>query len=162
MKLKNKLSKKYPEDGPTAMKDEFGNLVTNQKEILELSLQHHKNVLKNRSIKDDLKKHEKEREQLAVLRMEEASKNKTPDWTLDDLEVVLKGLKNKKCRDPLGYINEIFKSDVCGDNLKMMNRIKEQQQYPECLELCNITSIFKRKCSRNNFNQYTVNTSLTH
>ena len=113
------------------MKDASGNLVTKQKKILELILQHYKNVLMNRPIKDDLKKHKKEREQLAILRMDEASNNKTPDWILDDLDVVLKGLKNKKCRDPFGYINEIFKPDICGDNLKlgilkMMNRIKER------------------------------------
>ena len=158
-KLKNKLHKKYPEDGPTAMMDKTGNLVTNQNEILELSMKHYKNVLRNRPIKDDLKEHEKERETLGIVRMNEASKNKTPDWDLEDLEEVLKGLKNKKCRDPLGYINEIYNPSVCGHDLKvailkMMNRIKEQQQYPQCLELCNISSIFKRKGSRNDFNQY--------
>ena len=37
-----------------------------------------------------------------------------------------------------------------------MNRIKQTQEYPKCLclELCNITSIFKRKGSINEFGQY--------
>ena len=69
--------------------------------------------------------------------MKEASNNKTPDWTLNDLEDVLKGLKKDKCRDPFGYINEIFKPDVCGEDLKLailklMNSIKDKQEYPKC------------------------------
>ena len=35
-----------------------------------------------------------------------------------------------------------------------MNRIKQKQEYPKCLELCNITNIFKRKGSINEFSQY--------
>ena len=35
-----------------------------------------------------------------------------------------------------------------------MNRIKEKQQYPKCLQLCNISSIFKQKGNRNEFSQY--------
>ena len=73
--------------------------------------------------------------QIVKKRSEEASKNKTPDWTLSDLEYVLKYLKKDKCRDPFGYINEIFKPDVCGKDLKLailklMNNIKEKQEYP--------------------------------
>ena len=84
------------------------------------------------------------------MRMKEASNNKTHDWTISDLEDVLKGLKKDKCRDSFGYINEIFKPYVCGEDLKLailrlMNRIKNKQEYPKCLEMCNITSIYKRK-----------------
>ena len=35
-----------------------------------------------------------------------------------------------------------------------MNSIKNNQEYPKCLELCNITSMYKKKGSRNKFNQY--------
>ena len=51
--------------------------------------------------------------------MKEASNNKTPDWTIEELEVVLKELKNDKSRDALGYINELFKPEVCGQDLKL-------------------------------------------
>ena len=36
----------------------------------------------------------------------------------------------------------------------MMNNIKRQQIFPECLEECNITSLFKNKGSRKDLNSY--------
>ena len=53
----------------------------------------------------------------------------------------------------------MFQENMCGDDLKkailkLMNSIKKKQEYPECLEICNITSIFKKKGSRNEFGQY--------
>ena len=38
--------------------------------------------------------------------------------------------------------------------LKLMNRIKEEQIFPDCLQKCNISSIWKRKGSRSNFESY--------
>ena len=35
-----------------------------------------------------------------------------------------------------------------------MNRIKSEKKYPKCLELCNITSIWKMKGARNKFSSY--------
>ena len=35
-----------------------------------------------------------------------------------------------------------------------MNRIKETQVYPRCLESCNITSIFKNKGNKSEFTNY--------
>ena len=78
---------------------------------------------------------------------------------MGDLEKVLKSLKKQKSRDPYGLANDIFRPGVAGDDLKlavlkMMNMIKDQQRYPECLELCNISSIWKSKGSRNSFDSY--------
>ena len=83
-----------------------------------------------------------------------AEANKSPPWTMKELEVVLKNLKKQKSRDPYGLANDIFRPEIAGDDLKkailqMMNMIKEQQMYPKCLELCNISSIWKKKGSRN-------------
>ena len=141
------------------MKDEFGNLLTNKKEILDATVKHYTNVLRNRPIKDDLQNHQTEREELATKRMELASKNVTPDWDMEELEVVLKYLKKNKSKDALGYIYELFRPEVCGEDLKlailkMMSLIKQKQEFPECLELCNISSIFKRKGNKNEFGQY--------
>ena len=68
-------------------------------------------------------------------------------------------LKNDKSRDPNGLANELFKEDAAGSDLKeailkLMNQIKTEQKYPICLELCNITSIWKLKGSRNQFSSY--------
>ena len=78
---------------------------------------------------------------------------------MDQLDVVLKYLKKNKSRDPLGYANDIFHIDVAGDDLKqaiilMMNRVKREQIYPEVLEDCDISSIYKNKGSRNSFENY--------
>ena len=78
---------------------------------------------------------------------------------MKDLKRVLKNLKKQKSRDPLGLANDIFRPEVAGDDLKlaivkMMNHIKDQQKYPECLELCNISSIWKQKKSKNEFDSY--------
>ena len=93
------------------------------------------------------------------MRLEAAKKNKTAPWTIKHLEVVLKYLKKNKSRDPLGFSNEIFKTDVAGDDLKLailklVNKIKNDQIYPEALELCSISSIYKQKGNRNDFNSY--------
>ena len=110
-------------------------------------------------MKDDLKHLQDEKEELGKLRLKIASRKKTPDWTMDQLAVVLKYLKKNKSRDPLGYANDIFHIDVAGDDLKqaiilMMNRVKREQIYPEVLEDCDISSIYKNKGSRNSFENY--------
>ena len=38
--------------------------------------------------------------------------------------------------------------------LKLMNNIKTQQKFPECLEPCNITSLFKNKGKKNDLNNH--------
>ena len=74
------------------------------------------------------------------------------------LETVLKSLKLNKSKDPHGYAHELFK-DAAGDDLKkaillLMNRIKREQRFPKALEICNISSIWKKKKSRNNFDNF--------
>lgn len=38
--------------------------------------------------------------------------------------------------------------------LRLMNKIKEEQTYPKCLEVCKISSLWKRKGNRNDFENY--------
>ena len=69
---------------------------------------------------------------------------------MKQLETDLKYLKKNKSRDPLGYANEIFHPDVAGEDLKesillLVNRIKGEQVYPSALELCDISSIYKKQ-----------------
>ena len=75
---------------------------------------------------------------------------------MKQLDNVLKNLKKQKSRDPLGFANDIFRPEVAGDDLKLatlklMNKIKDEQIFPKCLELCNISSIWKSKGSKNDF-----------
>ena len=78
---------------------------------------------------------------------------------MEQLDTVLKYLKLNKSRDPLGFANKIVQPSVAGQDLKLAllklgNRVKSDQMYPEALEICNISSLYKNKGSRNNFNNY--------
>ena len=72
------------------------------------------------------------------------------DLTLEDVSIVLKGLTNNKSKDPLGFANELFKPEhACGDLkpvlLKMSNGMKKQQVFPEALNICKISRLYKKK-----------------
>ena len=50
--------------------------------------------------------------------MKLAEENTTSPWTMNDLENALKDLKPNKSRDPEGFVNELFKKDSIGEDLK--------------------------------------------
>ena len=157
-KLKKQL-RGITQEPPTAMLDSSGNLVTTNKSIENLTIKLYQERLKPHEIKESLKLHKVQRDYLCEQRLDEACKNKTPPWTLGDIEVVLRQLKNNKSRDPLGFANELFKPDIAGADLKqallkMCNNIKNQQVFPESLSQCNITSLYKNKGSKKDFGNY--------
>ena len=109
-------------------------------------------------MKKELQHVQKDKEELSALRLDIAMNNKSPPWDMEDLDNVLKNLKNNKSRDPLGNANEIFKPKVVGDDLKLailllVNRIKDNLKLPEVFKLCDVTSIFK-KGRRSEFTNY--------
>ena len=139
--------------------DADGNLITSQVEIEDLSIETYKKRLENQQIHPNLETLKREKEILCDQKSKAARSNKSEPWTLRDLEVVLKSLKKNKSRDPLGLANELFCSEVAGKDLKLailklMNRIKSEGVYPEKMKLCNISSIWKRKGSRDTFDNY--------
>ena len=157
-RLKDKIIPRPPQV-PTAMKGADGSLLTSKDDLKKETVKHYSNVLRNREIKTNLGDHKKERDKLCALRLDQAKKVKTPPWTEEDLLVVLKGLKNKKSRDPNNFANEIFDPKVAGKDLiqailALMNRIKKDQVYPKAMQLCNISSLYKQKGPVNDFNSY--------
>jgi hypothetical protein len=70
-------------------------------------------------MKDELKQLQNDKEELCKLRKKISSQTKTPDWTMDQLDRVLRYLKKNKSRGPLGYTNEIFQEGVAGKDLKI-------------------------------------------
>ena len=67
-------------------------------------------------------------------------------WTMQELERALSNLKNKKSRDHEGYINEIFKNGIIGDDLKkslliMFNKLKLSKIVPEFMKITNLTTV---------------------
>ena len=68
---------------------------------------------------------------------------------MEDLEKVLRDLKNNKSRDFEGLINEIFKLEVIGDDLKeslmlMFNKLKNLKIIPKFMNYSNITTVPKQ------------------
>ena len=157
-KLKKKLCPKS-RDPPTAMKDEDGNLVTSSDKILDIALNAYVKRLEHRPMNEELKELKKLKEKVFELKMKKAKEVQTLPWTKEQVTKVLKTLKKDKSRDPMGLANEIFHPDVAGDDfidaiIILMNRIKAEQVYPEIMELCNISSIYKGKGPRDDFNSY--------
>ena len=141
---------------PSAIIDEKGNIVTSNAALENLILKQYGERLKTLEIKNELKMHKMQREKLCDDRLENAQRMKTPDWTVAELDVVLKQLKSNKSRDPIGLTNELFKTTNIGSDLKkavlaLMNQIKTQQRVPQNFKLCNITSLYKNKGSRKEF-----------
>ena len=72
-------------------------------------------------------------------------------------ETASNNLKKKESRDPLGYSNKIIQfgeKDVITAVTKLMNAIKKRHKFPKCLTACYITSLYKNKPSRKDFNMY--------
>ena len=91
--------------------------------------------------------------QLWIRRLRNLKQKVTHQWTIGNLDKVLKSLKNNQSRDPMGMINELFKPSIIGDEMKaatldLMNNIKSFMYVPTNMQLANITTIFKNKGSR--------------
>ena len=147
------------QEPPTAILDAKGNLVTKNKALDKLSLEMYREILTSHNIKENLKVHQAQREAMCKKQINEAQNNVTPYWSIEDLEIVLKQLKNGKSHNPLGYANELFKPENAGTDLKqavlqMSNGMKKQQVFPQALSMCNITSLYKNKGSRKYYNNY--------
>ena len=76
---------------------------------------------------------------------------------MNNLDEVLKSLKNNKSMDPLGMVNELFKEGCIGTDLKeallrLFNGVKIHQLIPVLMDLSNITTIYKNKGSRFDLN----------
>ena len=109
--------------------------------------------LRHREIKASFETLKGLKEDLWERRFEILSRMKSQDWTTDDVQKVLTKLKGNKCRDPLGFVNELFKPGVCGPDLVeaitlLANGSKNEVTTPSMLKPTNISTIFKNKGSR--------------
>ena len=157
-KLRSKISPR-PEEPPTAMESSNGVLLTDPLEIQKEAIKYYEQLFKDLPIDPEYEEVQIYKEKLCKMRLNMCAKNKTDDWTDDDLNQVLKDLKNGTSRDPFGYSNELFKCEIAGKDLrlavlKLMNKTKQQQKIPRSMQSCNITSIYKNKGPRNKFGSY--------
>ena len=133
--------------------------LTDSIKIEKEAINHFNRLFEDLPMHEDYLEVKTEMEKLLKLRLKQCAKNKTEPWTMDDMELALKSLKNGTSRDPFGYPNELFKSNVAGKDLKeatlkLMNKIKEKQKVPKTIQLCNIAPIYKNKGKHSNFNSY--------
>ena len=122
------------------------------KEALEnLYIETYRDRLKPNPISEGLEDLKELKEYLFNLRSIYASKIVSEDWKMEDLEKVLKSLKNGKARDPHGHVYELYKyagKDLKASLLKFLNLVKRTQKYPTILQFSNITSFYKSKGDR--------------
>ena len=83
------------------------------------------------------------------MKMKLAEENCSVLWTMSDLENALADLKDNKSRDNDGLINEIFKKNVIGVDLKkslllMYNELKKKQCIATFMNYANITTVPKK------------------
>ena len=134
-------------------------MITSKKEIEKRAMDVYTDRLKANQINEHLKDYEQTANKLCEARLKLSKLNVTEPWSMEDLEKATSDLENGKARDALDYANKLFKKEVAGTDLKeavlkRMNLIKRKQKYPECLEPCNITSLYKHKGSHKDFNNY--------
>ena len=109
----------------------------------------YKDRLRSRPYRPDLLEVKKRKKRIFELKLKLSRSRKSSDWTVKDLEFALAKLKNNKSRDYYGYINEIFKPGVIGDDLKkslliMLNKLKANKLIPNFMNFTNITTVPKR------------------
>jgi hypothetical protein len=70
---------------------------------------------------------------------------------MDDLEFILKQMKEGKARVPNGWTNELFFNDVAGKNLKIS--MKTENCIPDFIRKADVATIYKgkgKKCELEN------------
>ena len=153
--LKKRLAPKNVMDPPAAKKDANGTLITDKNKLENLYLETYKARLTPNTISEDLGELKSLKQYLFSLRLRLAKQKMSSDWTLDNLENVLKSLKNDKARDAHGHIYELFKFagyDLKCSMLRMFNSIKRKQIYPSIFQHSNISSFYKKKGDRSDLN----------
>ena len=148
--LKKKLFPKIAQSKPTGKRNTAGQIITNPDGLKNLYLETFVHRLRHRPIREDFKDIKFLKEQLFQMRLSLAKKTKSENWSLKQLEKVLSSLKCNKARDPHGVINELFRPDVIGQDLKLsllqlLNGIKDNCFIPDFMEWANIASVYKGK-----------------
>ena len=146
------LKRIWPKTGsslPVAKKNHRGKIVSGPKDIKKLLAKEYKDRLRKRPMRPDLQSLRIRRKRIFDLKLKLSQSNRSPDWLMSDLDLALSNLKLNKSRDPEGYLNEIFKQGVIGDNLKtslliMMNRLKRQKLIPKVMNYVNVTTVPKK------------------
>ena len=134
---------------PSAKKNHKGKIISGKNELRKLLEKEYNNRLRSRPFRNDLIDTKLRRKKLFSLKLRLSEDKISEPWTMNDMDDALKDLKRNKSRDNDGYINEIFKSDIIGKDLKaslliMFNKLKKEKKIPEFMNNTNITTVPKK------------------
>ena len=151
-KIKSKICPKDT-DPPLAKRDEHGNLITSPGNLKQLYLETYTHRLRHRSMVSNHSDIFILKSELWKRRFGYLKEKVTNPWSPSQFEKAIKSLKNNQARDPMGIINELFKTGLAGEQLKistlnLMNQVKLTMKIPRNMQLSNITSIWKKKGSQ--------------
>ena len=104
---------------PMAKRDTAGNLITEVAPLKQLYLQTYIHRLRDREIRDELTDLFQLKTQPWAERSAQCSENISREWFMNDLDKVLKSLKNNQSRDPNDMINALLKPETIGRYLKV-------------------------------------------
>ena len=121
---------------PCAKRNIRGNIMSSQKDIKKFLAAEYKNRLRIRPMRIDLKMVQNRKRRIFYLKMKLSKMVKSKPWSECDLELALRDLKRNKSRDFQGYVNEIFKNEIKGSDLKkslliMFNNLKRESLIPK-------------------------------
>ena len=139
--------KAYPKKSkpiPTGVKNINKKVITNPEEKKEITIKHFEHRMRTRPRHHEAKEIGQIQEETLKLCIEDSKRNKSLPFSMIELEKVLKHLKSGKSKDFEGYIPELFKEGVIGNNLKesllmMFNQMKYEMVIPECLRTAHVT-----------------------
>ena len=149
-KLKQSLFPKKAPSLPSSKFNHRGKLVTEPAELVKLlGTKYGKIRLRKRPTHPMHRQMNIIRKQLLIMKLSSASKKKTPQFEMKDLDMVLRGLKSNKARDPEGIARTIFKTSIVGSNLKLsmlklFNNIKTRKEIPAFMRKATVTTIPKK------------------
>ena len=148
-KLKHKIWPKKHETLPTGKFNNQGHMVTDHEELKKLYALEFKERLRARPTHPEFFEILKHKDNIFKLKMKNVSENKSDDWTIKELEDVLKSIKKGKSRDPEGISRDIFHDSIIGSNLKesllvMFNQLKQQGIIPHFMKKALISPIPKK------------------
>ena len=134
---------------PSALRNHQGKIVSSKNDIKNLLAKEFKNRLRPRPYRQDLLTTKLRRKKLFALKLKMAEMNKSKPWTKEDLEKALNDLKRNKSRDGDGLVNEIFKNEIIGTNLKdslliLCNSLKKENMISKFMNHANITTVPKK------------------
>ena len=145
-KLRKKLHPSKSVDPPMAKLDKMGNIITTPSLIRNLYLKTYIERLKHREMNAEFLEIFNIKTELWRRRCNALKLKISPRWSLKELNVVLKSLKNNKSRDPHGFLNDVFKPSMAGNNLRVgilnfVNGVKDNFYFPQFIQWANITTI---------------------